>query len=109
MTKRRRITHSGISARAICLFRYGLQLQREGKEDTDLFKHVDRELSHELHVILKPWHPSVFEVSAGFDDEEDAILATVKPEHRAYYRHTIKVRRDLLGAPLPRFGGDEGC
>jgi hypothetical protein len=94
--RRRRIAYQGLTERSINLFRYGLRLQHEGKEDTDLFKKVDRELCHELS--LKPWHPSVFEVTAGSDDEEDAILASVKPDHRAYYQRTINLRRDLVGA-----------
>jgi hypothetical protein len=97
MSRRRRITYRGLSERAIHLFRYGLTLQREGREDSNLFKKVDRELSHELS--LKPWHPSIYEVTAGFDDEEDAIVASVKPDHRVYYQHVINLRRALVGAP----------
>jgi hypothetical protein len=93
--RRRRITYQGLTERSINLFRYGLRLQHEGKEDTDLFRQVDRELCREL--ALKPWFPSPFEVTAGFDDEEDAI-ASVRPDHRPYYQHVINLRRSLVGA-----------
>jgi hypothetical protein len=82
------------------LFGYGLQLQRVNKEHTSLFNEVDRELSRELG--LRPWYPSIYEVTAGFDDEVDAILASVRPDHRAYYQHVINLRRALVGAPHPR-------
>jgi hypothetical protein len=97
MRRKRRITYHGISDRAIHLFRYGLKLESQGKGDSDLFKKVDRELSRELS--LQPWHPSIYEVNTGFDDEEDAILASVKPDHRVYYQHVINLRRGLVGAP----------
>jgi hypothetical protein len=63
VNKRRRNTPGTITQRAVSLFRYGLQLEREGKTDTDLFKKVDLELSRELP--LPPWCPSVYEVGIG--------------------------------------------
>jgi hypothetical protein len=101
VTKRRPIFVGGVTERAISLFRYGLRLQREGKEDTELFKKVDRDLWNELRPLknLKPWHPSVFWVTCGLDDEEEAeILASVRPDHRLYYCHVIAIRRELVGA-----------
>ena len=59
---------------------------------------VDRELSRELD--LRPWHPSIFDVTAGIDDDE--ILASVRPDHRAFYQHVINLHRALVGAPHPR-------
>jgi hypothetical protein len=38
MSKRRRITYGGVTEPAVSLFRYGLQLEREGKTDTALFQ-----------------------------------------------------------------------
>jgi hypothetical protein len=94
---RKRITYGGVSENAVFLFRYGLLLERKGERDTDRFKEVERELSRELG--LRPWHPSIYEVTAGFDDEVDAILASVRPDHRTYYQYVIKLRRALVGAP----------
>jgi hypothetical protein len=100
--KRRRILVGGVTERAISLFRYGLQLQREGKENTDLFKKVDRALWAELRQIknLKPWYPSVFWVTCGSDEEEHEILASVRPDCREYWNHVIAIRRELVAAPV---------
>jgi hypothetical protein len=95
---RKRIYVGGVSENAAFLFRYGLLLERKGERDTDRFKEVDRELSRELD--LRPWHPSIFDVTAGIDDDE--ILASVKPDHRAYYQHVINLHHCLVGAPRPR-------
>jgi hypothetical protein len=99
MSRKRTTFVGGVSENAVFLFRYGLLLERRGERDTERFKEVERELSRELN--LRPWHPSVFEVTAGIDDD-DAILASVRPDHRAYYRHVINLRRDLVAAPYPR-------
>src|SRR5262245_32987354 len=97
MTRRkRRDDFNGITTRTVKLFRTGLQLQSSGRGDSDVFKELDHQLSRELN--LRPWHPSIFEVTAFIDDEE-AILSGVSPEHRAFYRHVINLRRALVGAP----------
>jgi hypothetical protein len=99
-TSRKRITYGGgVSENAVFLFRYGLLLERRGERDTDRFKEVERELSREFG--LRPWEPSIFDVTAGIDDDEE-ILASVKPDHREYYRRVINLRRALVGAPHPR-------
>ena len=68
------------------LFRFGLLLERRGERDSDRFREVERDLARELS--LRPWHPSIFDITAGIDDDEE-ILATVKPDQREYYRHVI--------------------
>jgi hypothetical protein len=35
-------------------------------------------------------------------EEDDEIPATVRPDHREFYRHVINLRRALVGAPMPR-------
>jgi hypothetical protein len=87
----------GVSEDAVFLFRFGLLLERRGERDTDRFKEVDRELSRELD--LRPWHPSIFDVTAGIDDDE--VIASVRPDHREYYKHVIDLRRTLVGARHP--------
>ena len=94
MSRRRTTYIGGVSENAVFLFRYGLRLERKGERDTDRFKEVDRELSRELG--LKPWEPSVFDVTAGIDDD-DEILASVRPDHRTEYKHVISLRRALVG------------
>jgi hypothetical protein len=98
MTRQRRDGFVGISERAVKLFRYGLQLQREGKEDSDSFKQVDCELSHELG--LKPWEPSVYWVPSGTDEgEEETFLTEINPHQREFYARVIALRRTMIGAP----------
>jgi hypothetical protein len=97
MSKRRRVTCGGVTERAVSLFRYGLQLEREGKTDTALFQKLDIELSRELG--LKPWHPSVYEVTVGLDEDDDGIPPNVPRDHRTHYQHVINLRRSLVGAP----------
>jgi hypothetical protein len=92
MSKRRRVSYGGVAERAIALFGYGLQLQRENKEHTSLFKKVDRELSRELG--LRPWHPSIYEVTASFDDAEDPRQRATRPPRLLPARHQ----------PAPRIG-----
>src|SRR4029077_21142303 len=66
-TSRKRITYGGgVSENVVFLFRYGLLLERRGERDTDRFKEVERELSREFG--LRPWEPSIFDVTAGIDD-----------------------------------------
>jgi hypothetical protein len=79
------------------LFRHGLHLERECKTKTDLFKKVHLELSRELG--LKPWHPSVYEVTVGLDEDDDGIPPNVPRDHRTHYQHVINLRRTLVGAP----------
>jgi hypothetical protein len=91
MTRQRRNGFAGVTLRAVRLSRTGLQLQgTEG--DSEQFKELDRELSRELG--LRPWHPSIFEVTAGIDDEGE-ILASVSRDQRAHYRQVINLRRSL--------------
>ena len=97
MSRKRRTTYGGVSERAVALFRHGLQLERECKTETDLFKKVDLELSRELG--LKPWHPSVYEVTVGLDEDDDGIPPNVPRDHRTHYQHVINLRRTLVGAP----------
>jgi hypothetical protein len=96
---RKRIYTGGVSENAVFLFRYGLLLERRGERDTDRFKEVERELSRELD--LRPWHPSIYDVTAGIEEDEE-ILASVRPDHREYYKHVIDLRRALVGAPHAR-------
>src|SRR5262245_49824731 len=97
MTKRRRNKSGTITQRAVNLFRYCLQLEREGKTDTDLFRKVDVELSREL--MLPPWCPSVYEVGIGIDDDDDGIPAHVLRDHRPHWERVRNLRRSLIGAP----------
>ena len=97
MTKRRRNTRGTITRRAASLFRYGLQLEREGKTDTDLFKKVDLELSRELQ--LPPWCPSIYEVGIGLDEDDDGIPPNVPRDHRPHWERVRNLRRSLVGAP----------
>jgi hypothetical protein len=90
---RKHIYVGGVSDNAALLFRYGLLLEQRGERDTDRFKEIERELSRELK--LRPWHPSIYDVTAGIE-EDNEILATVRPDHREYYKHVI---RALVGAP----------
>jgi hypothetical protein len=76
------------------LFRTGLQLQSANKGDSDIFWELDLELSRELD--LRPWHPSIFDITADLDDED------IAPEHRLEYAHVIAFRRALVGALHPR-------
>jgi hypothetical protein len=99
MSRKRRITFGGVSEDAVFLFRYGLLLESRGECDTERFKEVERELSRDLN--LRPWHPSIYDVTAGVK-EDDAILASVRPDHRTYYQHVINLRRALVSAPHPR-------
>jgi hypothetical protein len=97
MSRKRRVTHGGVSERAINLFRYGLQLESEGKTDTDLFKKVDLELHRELD--LRPWSPSVFWVGIGIDAGDDGIPPNVPRDHRPHWERVRDLRRSLVGAP----------
>jgi hypothetical protein len=94
MSRKRTTFEGAVTENAVFLFRYSLLLERRGERDTNRFKEVERELSRELQ--LRPWHPSIYEVTAGIDDDE--ILASVRPDHRAFYAHVINLRRALVGA-----------
>jgi hypothetical protein len=81
---RKRITYGGVSEDAVFLFRFGLLLERRNERNTDRFREVDKELTRELG--LRPWHPSVFDVTGGVEDDNE-ILASARPDHRAFYAH----------------------
>jgi hypothetical protein len=97
VNKRRRNTPCIITQRAVSLFRYGLQLERESKTDTDLFRKVDLELSRELQ--LPPWCPSVYEVGIGIDEGDDGIPPNVPRDHRPHWERVRDLRRSLVSAP----------
>jgi hypothetical protein len=88
MTRRRRITYTGVSNRAIGLYRYALTL----RQDSDLFRKVDTELSREL--AIKVWEPSIFELEPSDDVPDD-----MPPDHVMYYVRVRDLRRALAGAP----------
>jgi hypothetical protein len=61
------------------------------------FRKVDIELSRELG--LKPWEPSVYELTVGLDDDDDGIPTGVPPGHRPHWERV----RDLWSARRDRF------
>jgi hypothetical protein len=89
--------HPVVTQRAVKLFRYGLQLQSEGKDDSDLFNDVDRQLHRELG--LRPWHDSVFHVTI---DDPWPPTRHALASHRQFWEHIKELRRQLVGAAMPQ-------
>jgi len=97
MPRRRRLASSGVTERAVSLFRYGTRLIHDGKYDTDLFRQVERELGREIGA--RPWWPSVFEVGCGLDDDDDSFPPYMRADQRPDYEKVRSIRRCLVGAP----------
>ena len=75
---------------AIRLFKRGVKLIAEGREDSNEFRRIDRELNNRLGIRV--WQPDIFDVA----DDDDVPETMTDPSHIRDFLLVRDIRRQLV-------------